>query len=109
MTEQTTWKPGDVANNHVLAADGMTWLYIPDQRTKNAKGNAWWLWFLLGGINAHIAYLNPKYRWIIIGVSIGALIMTGGLSGLLWLVSWAWLLMPQAYNAYREHAVRTSS
>jgi hypothetical protein len=70
-------------------------------RTSGAGTTAFFLWLFLGGINAHIAYLNPKNRWAIIGVSILLLIFTLGASSLFWLISWIWLL-PNSIARYRE-------
>lgn len=70
-------------------------------RTSSAGTVAFLLWLFLGGINAHIAYLNPKNRWAIIGVSILLLIVTVGFSSLFWLVNWIWLL-PHSIAKYRQ-------
>lgn len=101
---------GSVANGHVLTEQG----WVPtatltaqsveaevDRRMTSAKTTAWLLWFFLGGFNAHLAYIYPKHRFLIVGISVAAFLFTLGFSGLLWLGSWAFLL--GRFDALREH------
>lgn len=102
---------GDTANGHTLTE----WGWVPteqvalsehieaevDRRMANSRTYAWLLWFFLGGFNAHLAYIHPKNRTMILALSIVAFIVTFGLSGLLWLFSWAFLLDGKAFDALR--------
>jgi len=113
MNEQ--YQIGDVANGHILTEFGwepteqtITARQIEaevDRRMANSKAIAWVLWFFLGGFNGHLAYIYPKQRWVIVVVSVALFLVTFGLSGLLWLGTWAFLLNGK-FPALREHTRR---
>jgi hypothetical protein len=124
------YAPGDIVNDHILSSEGHwmplspappvppvpwgspahalepSWASVEaevDRRMASAKTNAWLLWFFLGAFNAHLAYIYPRQRvWIMVG-SIGLWIFTLGLSGLFWLVSWAFLIGDHAFDDLRAH------
>lgn len=115
------YKPGDVANGHVLT-DGGAWAPLPAdhpavveaevaRRTYNAKSNAWMLWLFLGGFNGHLAYLYPKRAGLWIGCTVAAFficaIFTLGFGllmwPLLWLLNWMPLLSEQTFDARRAY------
>ena len=56
-------------------------------RTADTQRTARLLWAFLGGVNAHVAYLYPMQRALILALSIVGRIVTVGISGLLWVVT----------------------
>ena len=110
MNGEQQWQTGDEANGYRLHDNG-TWLptTLPAaveqevaRRTASTKSNAWLWWLFLGGVNAHLAYLYPKHRTVILILSVLVLILTLGLSGLFWLVSWIWLVQLLTFDQYKQ-------
>jgi hypothetical protein len=94
----TGWEP------HRIAAEVEA---ETQRRTQNTTLIAWLLWLVLGGLNAHLAYLYPKQRALILVATIIACFLTLGLSSILcWLVSWVFLVDPQVYENYRREVRR---
>lgn len=96
------YEVGDVANGHVLAANGQWQPLLArqdvnvetaiSQSISSKKTTAWLLWLFLGGINAHLAVRYPKQGALIIILSIVFAILTAGISLLAWVFTWAFLL-----------------
>lgn len=120
MSDTTEYRPGDVANGHVLT-EAMQWVPLPppsptspaaieaevDRRTASSKLNAWLLWFFLGGIGAHLAYVFPKNRTVILIAGIAGVIFTFGLLGFaMWLFTWPFLLSEGMWRGFRDHVRR---
>ena len=113
IPQPPTYRPGDLVNGHILTSAGV-WEPLASiggaaghveatvaARTTNTVSNAWLLWAFLGGVNAHLAYLYPKKRALILVLSIIGLLITFGISGLLWIVTWAFI--PSGVRNYRSH------
>jgi hypothetical protein len=96
----------------------MTGLAFPDQpgdlnawvdrqveMTEPNTSTGWLLWFLLGGFGAHLAWLYPRSRGLVLALSIVGFVITLGLSGfVLWLFSWPCLLGTHALDQRRQVA-----
>ena len=73
-----------------------------DARMSSVRMNAWLLWFIAGGVAAHLAYLYPRNRALILTVAIVLFVVTVGISGVLcWLFTWPVLCASSATDEYR--------
>lgn len=80
-------------------------------RIKSDHITAWLLWFFLGGVGAHLAFLWPRHWWMVVGLSVALNVVTFGIWGAaLWLFSWPLLLANSCWNErvdrHRQRAER---
>ncbi|WP_375003492.1 hypothetical protein [Aeromicrobium sp. CTD01-1L150] len=73
------------------------------RRTKNAKRNAWVLWVFLGGFNAHLAYLIPGRKGILILVftTVAGVLTLGIVVVWIWCFNWIPLMMSSTFDRHR--------
>jgi hypothetical protein len=77
--------------------------YEVHRRMSIAKDKAFMLWMLLGGVNAHLALMFPKHRWLILIGSIALFIATAGISGLLlWPWNWGFIVRKANWRDYEQ-------
>lgn len=105
MSDQLAHLPGDIVNGHRLWEDH-TWRPLStvelldwrvQQQVRGDLTTAWLFWFIAGGIGAHLAYLYPRNRALILVVSIVLFVVTFGISGIcLWVFTWPAMLSGSA-------------